>query len=551
ALGEYPDAKKILEAQAMKRMQETKGVRQTDKAPSPTNISSKTNHEFPKRKASDVFSQVMKQEGFRKLLSSRDNEMHELKKMVAEMRELSRKQKEPMNEALEEKCRSMENKIAGKDLALKQAKRRINQLETYVRIRAYNAKFQRHNVPASDPIVQPPKVVRQSSSIPNGVPRARKLSGNLPVFNGHNSQDHENSRKDRQSSLERESSIPDHIGYNHFVNRHETKNGSCTSERHNDHANGSPHHYRNGGQHLTNGSRRKEHQYLKSSTKSHDDPFQHHTHQHGMSSTENEKTFCTTSNFIVQSPPKCTQSHISADDAIPCTSILPPHQRVLKSHNSFDYPSFRTLDLTASPRLKSWSSADSLIPRHSISTRIISKDNIPKDSTGHPWIDTEKPKSDVPHSTEISKVNDIVFNSGTHISTATFTVGAPRVKSEISDEDSFDKDCVQMSSNKKLRSYITNIKFSRGKTVKSDRTEIQNGDPNMKSSPMGSPRPLLKFCKRNSEETIDSGISDKDDVNEEELIRLMELISKDQSLDSINTSLSENDSDLDSDADFE
>ncbi|XP_050404059.2 uncharacterized protein LOC126820260 isoform X2 [Patella vulgata] len=77
-----------------------------------------------------------------------DNEIAELKKLVADMKIISQHQyKNPEVINLHEKCRILEQNLLTKDLALKQAKKRISQLETYVRIRAYNAKVR---VPESD-----------------------------------------------------------------------------------------------------------------------------------------------------------------------------------------------------------------------------------------------------------------------------------------------------------------------------------------------------------------------------------------------------------------
>ncbi|KAK7502695.1 hypothetical protein BaRGS_00005945, partial [Batillaria attramentaria] len=84
ALMEYPEAKKILEEHARQRMQQTKvtpSATSSAEPPPPPSVS--------RRSAKAIFAEVMKQEGFSKLLSTKANqELTEMKQILKELKEI-------------------------------------------------------------------------------------------------------------------------------------------------------------------------------------------------------------------------------------------------------------------------------------------------------------------------------------------------------------------------------------------------------------------------------------------------------------------------------
>ncbi|XP_076463610.1 uncharacterized protein LOC143295844 [Babylonia areolata] len=95
ALMEYPEAKKILETQARERMHQTKQTQEMEPGhpgvPQPSGSAHNVSAGFKsgRRSARAVFAQVMKQEGFSKLLASTANEeLTEMKNILKELREI-------------------------------------------------------------------------------------------------------------------------------------------------------------------------------------------------------------------------------------------------------------------------------------------------------------------------------------------------------------------------------------------------------------------------------------------------------------------------------
>ncbi|XP_046371281.2 cyclic nucleotide-gated cation channel alpha-3-like isoform X2 [Haliotis rufescens] len=127
ALVEYPNAKEILEAQAKERMMQTKGVQKSDAGTRRANTT-------PKRRARDIFADVMRQEGFAKLISARGQEMSELHKVIGDMKTVLT-QVSQCNSKAKCQCEEYQRRLRQKDKCLKKATRRVTELETVLRIR--------------------------------------------------------------------------------------------------------------------------------------------------------------------------------------------------------------------------------------------------------------------------------------------------------------------------------------------------------------------------------------------------------------------------------
>ncbi|XP_067682878.1 cyclic nucleotide-gated channel alpha-3-like isoform X2 [Haliotis asinina] len=127
ALVEYPNAKEILEAQAKERMMQTKGVQKSDSGTGRANTA-------PKRRARDIFADVMRQEGFAKLISARGQEMSELHKVIADLKTVLL-QVSQCNTKPKCQCEEYQRRLRQKDKCLRKATRRVTELETVLRIR--------------------------------------------------------------------------------------------------------------------------------------------------------------------------------------------------------------------------------------------------------------------------------------------------------------------------------------------------------------------------------------------------------------------------------
>ncbi|KAL3872523.1 hypothetical protein ACJMK2_035747, partial [Sinanodonta woodiana] len=130
ALVEYPQAKKILEAQAKERMNKTKQVRTAtiDESLSLDQSTSDT----PQKK-NDVFQQFVTSDNFRKLLSTKNNEVTELRKALDELKSFVSPVMKQSNELLTSKCDELQCMLDAERAEHERTKVKLSALESSIR----------------------------------------------------------------------------------------------------------------------------------------------------------------------------------------------------------------------------------------------------------------------------------------------------------------------------------------------------------------------------------------------------------------------------------
>ncbi|XP_070180832.1 uncharacterized protein [Littorina saxatilis] len=125
ALMEYPEAKKILEAQARQRMQQTKWT-SSEPRPAEETASGVRASGPGRRSARSIFAEVMKQEGFSKLLSSKANqELTEMREILGELKDIKSHLSETTVKQLAKQCQSVEQQLEEKERELKETRSQL------------------------------------------------------------------------------------------------------------------------------------------------------------------------------------------------------------------------------------------------------------------------------------------------------------------------------------------------------------------------------------------------------------------------------------------
>ncbi|XP_064623533.1 cyclic nucleotide-gated channel rod photoreceptor subunit alpha-like isoform X2 [Lineus longissimus] len=163
ALVEYPDAKDILEAQARERMQKNKEVRRTSTADStsgdkPSSSSTSPTTEAPKpppkpaeekpvppppppplpalmKGKKDTLWQLLKSDDFQRAAGPErqlGKELSQLKEVVKDMRSFDSQMTKERVQQLSEKCDDLKKKLKQRNVELRDAIQRINELETFL-----------------------------------------------------------------------------------------------------------------------------------------------------------------------------------------------------------------------------------------------------------------------------------------------------------------------------------------------------------------------------------------------------------------------------------
>ncbi|XP_074659135.1 cyclic nucleotide-gated channel rod photoreceptor subunit alpha-like [Tubulanus polymorphus] len=137
ALVEYPDAKQILEAQARERMEKNREVRRTSTVESSDSQGAtvpSANTEPPSsNKKKDQLMQLIKSNDFQRLVKGGKvdvgKEMSELRHVIRELRSFDSQSTKYRIQQLAEKCDGLQEKLRKRDVELRHAIRRVNELE--------------------------------------------------------------------------------------------------------------------------------------------------------------------------------------------------------------------------------------------------------------------------------------------------------------------------------------------------------------------------------------------------------------------------------------
>ncbi|KAK3587752.1 hypothetical protein CHS0354_042707 [Potamilus streckersoni] len=130
ALVEYPQAKKILEAQAKERMNKTKQVR-TATVDESSSLDQSAND--PPHRKKDILQQLVKSDSFRKLLSSKNNEVTELRLALDELKSFDSQVMKRSYDQLTSKCDELQCKLDAERAEHECTKAKLNALESRIR----------------------------------------------------------------------------------------------------------------------------------------------------------------------------------------------------------------------------------------------------------------------------------------------------------------------------------------------------------------------------------------------------------------------------------